>query len=89
MREVELLPTRDCEAGYGPDNGSSSAPAFLPRFLKSQGLTLLIIGASPSLASIDRYTIGTFTLLSFSQTVLSISNNHFVSNFVAKNTFNM
>ena len=20
MRKVELLPTRDCEAGYGPDN---------------------------------------------------------------------
>ena len=21
MRKVELLPTRDCEAGYGPENG--------------------------------------------------------------------
>ena len=24
MRKVELLPTRDCEAGYGPDNNNKT-----------------------------------------------------------------
>ena len=24
MRKVELLPTRDCEAGYGPDDNAKS-----------------------------------------------------------------
>ena len=28
MRKVELLPTRDCEAGYGPDVISKLSPRF-------------------------------------------------------------
>ena len=29
MRKVELLPTRDCEAGYGPDYAHCAGPCLL------------------------------------------------------------
>ena len=34
MRKVELLPIRDCEAGYGPDSG-----IILNDLLAASGLT--------------------------------------------------
>ena len=30
MRKVELFPTQDCEAGYGPEHKGSQLGAFCP-----------------------------------------------------------
>ena len=46
MRKVELLPTRDCEAGYGPD------PASLSQTLNVQLLSAHLTDDYPSNSSI-------------------------------------
>ena len=35
MRKVELLPTRDCEAGYGPARKQYDSRSYLPDLVPS------------------------------------------------------
>ena len=50
MRKVELLPTRDCEAGYGPAAGSN-----FPEHLVKKKFSMTMITESPP--SIDKHGV--------------------------------